>query len=117
MYACLKKLLPLTIAALVIIIFVKYKQPKMAESIALEPIKTDVVYAAAPPREITGYYCCFCNETIAETINDPVYVTVGFNYDVGDESRDVLYYWAHWNCLYRHVHPSMGGCMVERYLR
>src|SRR5580692_7396391 len=45
--------------------------------------------------EVRGYACCFCNADIEETLLEPVYITLGFNHDVGGgNSRDVVYYFS-----------------------
>jgi hypothetical protein len=117
MYSHIQKLLPLIVTALFVVVFVRLNEPKPAEVVTSEPIKTACTYGQEPPREITGYVCCFCNAKIDETPNDPVYITVAFNYDRGNDARDALYYFAHWYCLYKNLHWNMRDCMEERYLR
>ncbi len=79
--------------------------------------KASTIYMQEPPREIKGYGCCFCGKGIQETNNNPVYITTAFNYDMrrNDDKRDVLYSFAHWHCLYKHVQPSTRNYLKRYY--
>jgi|GEM_PF-4957047 len=101
----------------VIIFLIIMEAIKVGWPMLQKVFKKNPTYEQEPQRKIRGYACCFCDEDIKETFNDPVHITTAFNYDKGiaDNKRGVLYAFAHWHCLHEHVQPSMKEALTYYY--
>ncbi len=114
MHIFFKKLLPIIIIATIVCICSNMSYI-FSEKTNIK--NNDTLPSDTSPRsnKVRGYVCCFCDTDIDETILEPVYITLGFNHDVGSDSRDIVYYFSHVYCLHQGLHESMRAPIMNIY--
>jgi hypothetical protein len=67
--------------------------------------------------KISGFMCCFCNESIEENKIDPCDINVVINSEICKPSceRTSQNFYAHFKCLQEKFHKNIQGSFVLDY--